>query len=162
VKASRKKFEEEELTGLVEAKYKELHPDDEDNSEIKKLTTKIEKLEAKDKRNTLLKSAMEVVNDAKIPFNKPELLELLIGEDEKTTADNINLLAEIHNEAVGKAVKEALGEGNGREDDELPPGAKKEIDSLEKQYDEAKKSKNTLDMIRIKNQIAQKRQAAKK
>src|SRR5690606_15673601 len=113
--------------------------------------------EKKEKKLSQLKVAMKVVTDQELPFNDREILELILGEDEDKTASNIEKLSSLYKQGVEKAVKKALGEANGRDEEDLPETTKKRINTLEKQYQEAVASKNTKEAIRIQNQIWRKK-----
>ncbi len=94
------------LDGLVQSKVKELYPDaDPKDTELAALKAQIEQMQAQNNRAQLLNKAQSVANEKKLPF---DVVSLLIGEDEKTTMQNIGNFETAYNAAIAAAVDEKL------------------------------------------------------
>jgi hypothetical protein len=75
------------LEGLVDAKVKELYPDETpEMKEINKLKHQLAEKEAGEKRQALLNKALQVASEKKLPT---KFVERFLGEDEDTTTANL-------------------------------------------------------------------------
>ena len=140
------------LPALIETEYQRRHPEESEETKAnRELSKKVTDLELKNKRADLRSSALEAINEAKLPFTK--LVDKFLDEDLDSTISNIGAFQEIWEKSVETRAKELAGEKHGREADDHEDNE----DSLEKQLVVAEKSKNFLQVIKLKNLIADKK-----
>jgi len=96
------------LTALVDAKVKELYPDEtEESKRIRALEQKLAEKEEAEKRQMLLNKALTVATEKKLPT---QLVEFLLGEDEEKTLANIAKLEEVFEPHIAARVDERFKE----------------------------------------------------
>lgn len=117
------------LEGLVNAKVKELYPDeDPKDTEIAKMKAEIEKMKADTLRANLKNSALKIATEKGLPT---DLVDYFIGADEKSTKANMDNFNKYFSTAVSGAVENKL-KGNAH----IPPeGSDPEIvDGVTKRF----------------------------
>ena len=94
-------FKKNNLQSLVDAEYKKQHPDaDPKDTEMAKLKTQIEQMQKETAKKDLTNKALQAMTDKKLPT---DLVNFIVGEDEKTTKANLETLAGVlskHDEAL--------------------------------------------------------------
>ncbi len=156
-----KKFQQEKLPGLLAAERERVQvelnkketPEAKDLRESKE---RIARLEQENKTAKLRSQALEIINEAKLPFAK--IVDKFIGEDVDSTVKNIQAFKEIWDTELTAKAKELAAKGSGRDpnarDDDKPL-------PLQTQLEAAQKAKNLLEVIRLKNLIAEEANAKK-
>lgn len=79
-----------------------------EQKQIRELTERLNQKEAQEKRQVLLNKGLLVADEKKLP---KDLVEFLIGEDERTTIANLEKLESIFDPYVTKQVEEKLKGG---------------------------------------------------
>jgi len=152
IKKFEKTFNEEKLSGLVEEAYKSKHPEESElDKSNRKLAAQVTALEEKNRISELKGTALELITEAKLPFTK--IVDKFIGIDEESTASNIDAFKSIWDSEIDTEVKKRMAGDNGRDPHGSDPKPKPKLETLEKEYEEARKAGKTLDMVRIKNQM---------
>ena len=150
VKKFEANFKKDKLPVLIEEEYKKKHPDESpEQTANRELNEKVLRLENENRKSKQKELALELINEAKLPFTK--IIDKFIGEDDEDTASRIQAFKNIWEDSVSEAVKKAVADQSGRSPDgsNTPPS----VDTLEKQYEQAKKAGNMLEMVKIKNLI---------
>lgn len=97
------------LDKLVEEKYKQLHPDaDPKDTEIAKLKQQFEQMQKDNARKELTNKALKIATEKKLPTS---LIDFFIGQDEDSTAKNLETLEKAIQENVNKLAEERLKSG---------------------------------------------------
>ncbi|MDA1478367.1 DUF4355 domain-containing protein [Bacillus changyiensis] len=100
------------LDSLVDAKVKELYPEEtEEQKRIRKLEQELENQRKESQREKLMNKAVSYASEKGLPT---DLVAYFLGDDEDTTLNNLGTLEEKYNVAVQKAIDEKFKE-NGRE-----------------------------------------------
>lgn len=148
VKTFEKNFKEKTLPTLIEEEYKKKHPEETPEQKANRdLLEKVTKLENENKFSKLKEKALELITEAKLPFTK--IVDKFIAEDEETTVSKIQAFKEIWDDEIKKEVDKRLAENSGR----APNDRQTDVNTLQKQYDEAKAKGNLNDMVRLKNEM---------
>lgn len=116
----------------------------------RELKEKIDKLEQGLNREKIRNQALELINELKLPFAK--LVDKFVTDNLDTTIANIQAFKEIFENEVANAVKIKMADVNGREPDSR---GDKKAEPLKTQLENAIKSGNLLEVIKIKNLIAE-------
>ncbi|MDA7028461.1 DUF4355 domain-containing protein [Bacillus sp. CLL-7-23] len=99
------------LDSLVDAKVKELYPEEtEEQKRIRKLEQELENQRKESQREKLMNKAVSYASEKGLPT---DLVAYFLGDDEDTTMNNLGKLEEKYNAAVQKAIDEKFKE-NGR------------------------------------------------
>ena len=140
------------LPALIETEYQKRHPEESEETKANRvLEKKVTDLEELNKRADLRSSALEAINVAKLPFTK--LVDKFLGEDIDSTISNISAFQEIWEKSVEARAQELAGKKHGREADDHEDNE----DSLEKQLVVAEKARKLLEVMKLKNLIANKK-----
>jgi hypothetical protein len=138
-------IDEERTKIMTELKVKETP----EAKELREQSDRIKKLEYENKRSKLLSQALEVINEAKLPFAK--IAEKFLTDDIESTIKNIQDLKVIWDaELTAKATELAAG-NNGRQVDTR---TQDKPSPLEVRLEVARKANNLLEVLKIKNEIA--------
>ena len=98
------------LDALVNAKIKELYPEDDPKDiEIAQVKAELEAMKRESARKDLTNKALTIANEKGLPV---ELIDYFVGSDEKTTTDNIGKFEKAFNDALGSAVQKKLKDGS--------------------------------------------------
>ena len=98
------------LAALIDAEVKKRFPDaDPKDVELSEMKAKLEALEKEAARKELLIKAQAVATEKKLPVS---LISYFIGEDEKATNKNIDVLEKAFTEALSASVDDRLKQGN--------------------------------------------------
>lgn len=101
-------WKENNLNSLVDARVKELYPDEsEEQRQIKQLKQEIDKINKEKQRETLTNKALTYVTEKGLPTN---LVPYFLGEDEEGTFKNLGELETVFSETISKAVAEKFKE----------------------------------------------------
>ena len=94
-------FKKNNLQSLVDTEYKKQHPDaDPKDTEMAKLKAQIEQMQKETTKKDLTNKALQAMTEKKLPT---DLVNFIVGEDEKTTKANLETLAGVlskHDEAL--------------------------------------------------------------
>ncbi|MED3441964.1 DUF4355 domain-containing protein [Bacillus subtilis] len=100
------------LDALVDAKVKELYPEEtEEQKRIRKLEKELEDQKTAAQREKLLNKAVSYASEKQLPA---DVVEFFIGEDEESTMKNLGTFEEKYNAALQKAIESKFQE-NGRD-----------------------------------------------
>ncbi|MCR1994418.1 DUF4355 domain-containing protein [Bacillus subtilis] len=100
------------LDALVDAKVKELYPEEtEEQKRIRKLEKELEDQKTAAQREKLLNKAVSYASEKQLPA---DVVEFFIGEDEESTMKNLGAFEEKYNAALQKAIESKFQE-NGRD-----------------------------------------------
>lgn len=103
------KFKLNELPKLVEAKYKELHPEaDPKDNEIAALKAQFENMQKTAAREKLTNFALKTAQEKKLPSS---LIRYFIGEDEETTIKNLEILEDEFKTSVNSVAEDRMKDG---------------------------------------------------
>lgn len=104
-------YKEKTLPGLVDAKVKELYPDETpEQKRIREQEDRIKKLEYDNTLKELRGIALQHITENKLPFSK--IVDKLIGQDQEATISNISAFGDVFNSYVENEVTARL---SGRE-----------------------------------------------
>lgn len=144
------KFKKEKLPGLIEDEIKKRFPDEtEEQKRIRQQDDRIKTLEDENKKEKLRSKALELITEFKLPF--APLVDSFLGEDEDATVKKLQAFKDVYDKSVQDAVTEAVGSSNGRKPKERTEDPK----TLQAMLEQARKSGNMLEVIRIKNKMAE-------
>lgn len=119
------------LDSLVAAKVSELYPEEtEEAKRIKVLEQQIKDVEREKTRESLLRTAVSVASDKKLPT---KFIDRFLGEDEEETLKNLSTFEEVWNASITEAVegefkRNGFDPGNGSK-----PGGQGPVKSLSEQ-----------------------------
>lgn len=100
------------LDSLVDAKVKELYPEEtEEQKRIRKLEKELEDQKSAAQREKLLNKAVSYASEKQLPA---DVVEFFIGEDEDSTMKNLGAFEEKYSAALQKAIESKFQE-NGRD-----------------------------------------------
>ena len=100
------------LDALVDAKVKELYPEEtEEQKRIRKLEKELKDQKTAAQREKLLNKAVSYASEKQLPA---DVVEFFIGEDEESTMKNLGAFEEKYNAALQKAIESKFQE-NGRD-----------------------------------------------
>ncbi|MCY7542181.1 DUF4355 domain-containing protein [Bacillus safensis] len=100
------------LDALVDAKVKELYPEEtEEQKRIRKLEKELEDQKSAAQREKLLNKAVSYASEKQLPA---DVVEFFIGEDEDSTMKNLGAFEEKYSAALQKAIESKFQE-NGRD-----------------------------------------------
>ncbi|MEK4378923.1 MULTISPECIES: DUF4355 domain-containing protein [Bacillus] len=100
------------LDALVDAKVKELYPEEtEEQKRIRKLEKELKDQKTAAQREKLLNKAVSYASEKQLPT---DVVEFFIGEDEESTMKNLGAFEEKYNTALQKAIESKFQE-NGRD-----------------------------------------------
>jgi len=105
-------YKEKTVPGLVEEEIKKKFPaETEEQKRLRQLEDDNKKFQAEVKRERLLNKAIAIANEKKLPL---KLVDKFLGDDEETTAKNLELLEQEYSNALKLAVETKFKE-NGRD-----------------------------------------------
>jgi arsenate reductase-like glutaredoxin family protein len=94
------------LSKLIDEEIKRRFPEkDEKDIELAKLRQEFEKMKQEALRKDLTNKALKIAQEKGLPT---EIIDYFVGEDEKTTNDNLMKLERIFNDAVNNIVQQRL------------------------------------------------------
>ncbi|ADL08037.1 DUF4355 domain-containing protein [Thermosediminibacter oceani] len=100
------KWKSNNLQKLIDEEIKRRYPEkDEKDIEIAKLRAEFEKMKAEALRKDLTNKALKIAQERGLPT---EIIDFFVGEDERTTTDNLMKLERVFNEAVNNIVQQRL------------------------------------------------------
>ncbi|PJH91860.1 DUF4355 domain-containing protein [Bacillus sp. SN1] len=100
------------LDALVDAKVKELYPEEtEEQKRIRKLEKELKDQKTAAQREKLLNKAVSYASEKQLPA---DVVEFFLGEDEESTMKNLGAFEEKYNAALQKAIESKFQE-NGRD-----------------------------------------------
>lgn len=120
------------LDALVEAKVKELYPEEtEEQKRIRRLEKELEDQKTAAQREKLLNKAVSYASEKQLPA---DVVEFFIGEDEETTMKNLGVFEEKYTAAVQKAIESKFQESGSsfEKGDESPASGSVDIGALAK------------------------------
>ena len=98
------------LDNLVNAKIKELYPDDDPKDiELAKIKSELEAMKRESVRKDLTNKALTIANEKGLPI---DLVDYFVGADEKATTDNLSKFEKAFNSAIGSAVEKKMKDGS--------------------------------------------------
>lgn len=166
IKTYEQTYKDTKLPEIIEARYKELHPDESAESiELREMRAELEASKRNLAREGLSKIALTKLGETKV--DGAGLLEsFVIGETEEETTSNVANLMKVIDIIAKAEAKKIAGAEYGREDvDEdgkpIPNPNKTEIDKLITEMDEHIKNGKTQEAVKIQMKIHRLRQQAK-
>ncbi|CAF1852320.1 MULTISPECIES: DUF4355 domain-containing protein [Bacillus] len=120
------------LDALVEAKVKELYPEEtEEQKRIRRLEKELEDQKTAAQREKLLNKAVSYASEKQLPA---DVVEFFIGEDEETTMKNLGVFEEKYTAAVQKAIESKFQESGSsfEKGDSSPASGSVDIGALAK------------------------------
>lgn len=155
VKTFENNFKDKKLPELVEERYKELHPDEsEESKQIRELTAKLEQAELEKHREKMSKIALTALTESGI--EGISILEpYVIGSTEEetiSTVKNITSLIETIAKAEAKKGMKTIGRDDAG-DDGGDGGDSDTLKSLNEQYQKAVEAGKTMDAIKLLSKI---------
>lgn len=107
------------LQALIDAEIKTRFPEsDPKDVEIANMKAELEKMQKESARKELLIKAQSIATEKKLPVS---LVSYFIGDDEKSTKQNLETLEKVFTEALSASVDDRLKQGN-----HIPNGDKSE------------------------------------
>lgn len=107
------------LQALIDAEVKKRFPEsDPKDVEIANMKAELEKMQKESARKELLIKAQSIATEKKLPVS---LVSYFIGDDEKSTKQNLETLEKVFTEALSASVDDRLKQGN-----HIPNGDKSE------------------------------------
>ncbi|MED3439263.1 DUF4355 domain-containing protein [Bacillus subtilis] len=120
------------LDALVDAKVKELYPEEtEEQKRIRKLEKELKDQKTAAQREKLLNKAVSYASEKQLPT---DVVEFFIGEDEESTMKNLGAFEEKYNAALQKAIESKFQENgsNFEKGDPSPASGSVDIGALAK------------------------------
>ena len=94
------------LSGLVDAKVKELYPEaDPKDTELAQLKKELERIKSEAIRKDLTNKALQIANEKGLPI---DLIDYFVGADEKTTTANLEKFEKVFASSLSSAVENKL------------------------------------------------------
>ncbi|OEH86246.1 hypothetical protein BHU72_11980 [Desulfuribacillus stibiiarsenatis] len=143
-------WKEKSLPKVLEEEISKRFPaETPEQKQLRELHDKLNKLEQEKTRESLKNVAITQATQKGLPVN---LVDFFIGQDQDSTVTNLAKLEETWQKALQDAV-EAKFKDNGRTPPRNTSGTPTEIEQLEKDYQEALKTRNVPLQIALKNKI---------
>lgn len=140
---SLKTWKENNLNKEIEREISKRFPaETEEQKKIREMQSKLEQMEAENRRKDLLNSASKKAGEVGLPL---DVVDFLIADDENSTIANIDKIHNIFNEYVNKGIEERFKQGGG-----TPAGTGGANNLKLSEYEKARKAGDVKSMLKNK------------